>query len=232
MIRVGSGFALIRWRRAAVSLVGMGEGVTTGPVNPRELRVSDAEREHVVGLLQKAIGQGLIDLSEFTDRTDTALAARTRGELNAVLVDLPGMVHRDAPVAAFGPTGPVPAADRLELTGRHGNLRRAGRWVAPREIVVRHRHGSVLLDFTEARIDHPQVHVSVELHSGRVVVVVPPGSSVNTDGLTVRYGQVQDRVEVHEPVGRPHFVITGAVRHGNVRIQHPGQGVASWFNWA
>jgi hypothetical protein len=62
----------------------------------RNLRVSDSEREHVVGLLQRAIGRGMLDLDEFTERTDVALAARTRGELNAVLVDLPGLTHREA----------------------------------------------------------------------------------------------------------------------------------------
>ncbi len=44
-----------------------------------------------VPLLQRAVGQGMLSLGEFTERMDTALAAKTRGELNAVLVDLPGM---------------------------------------------------------------------------------------------------------------------------------------------
>lgn len=53
--------------------------------------MSDAEREHVGELLQKAVGQGMLSLGEFTERMDTALAAKTRGELNAVLADLPGI---------------------------------------------------------------------------------------------------------------------------------------------
>lgn len=65
-------------------------------VQPRDLRVSDAEREHVVGILETALGQGMLTLDEFTARTDTALAARTRGQLNIVLADLPGLHHRDA----------------------------------------------------------------------------------------------------------------------------------------
>ena len=57
----------------------------------RDLRVSDAEREHVGQLLQRAVGQGMLSLGEFTERMDTALASKTRGELNSVLADLPGM---------------------------------------------------------------------------------------------------------------------------------------------
>ncbi|AOW91700.1 hypothetical protein BFN03_00695 [Rhodococcus sp. WMMA185] len=65
----------------------------------RDLRVTDAEREHVGELLQRAVGQGMLSLGEFTERVDTALAAKTRGELNAVLADLPGL----AMVSEFAP---------------------------------------------------------------------------------------------------------------------------------
>ena len=60
-------------------------------VDPKDLRVSDAERAHVMSLLEKATGRGLITLAEFSDRSSTVIHARTRGELNAVLLDLPGL---------------------------------------------------------------------------------------------------------------------------------------------
>ncbi|MBM4602617.1 DUF1707 domain-containing protein, partial [Rhodococcus hoagii] len=77
----------------------------------RDLRVSDAEREHVGALLQRAVGQGMLSLGEFTERMDTALAAKTRGELNAVLVDLPGMQIDPGYVAGGYPVpGQIPPA--------------------------------------------------------------------------------------------------------------------------
>lgn len=60
-------------------------------VSDRDLPVSDTEREHVGQLLQRAVGLGLLSLDEFTGRMDVALAATTRAELNAVLIDLPGL---------------------------------------------------------------------------------------------------------------------------------------------
>src|SRR3954469_12684443 len=88
-------------------------GGVTSPGPARDLRVSDDERHHVVSLLEKATGRGLIDLDEFTTRVDTALAARTRGELNAVLVDLPGLVHPEGRVHPPPPrTGRRPARRR------------------------------------------------------------------------------------------------------------------------
>src|SRR4051812_6466682 len=65
----------------------------TGPaVDPRDLRVSDDERSHVLGVLEKATGRGLIDLAEYQRRSAFVIAARTRAELNATVVDLPGLL--------------------------------------------------------------------------------------------------------------------------------------------
>ena len=61
------------------------------PIDPRDLRVSDDERAHVLALLEKATGRGLIDLGEYTERSAKVISARTRGDLNAVLLDLPGL---------------------------------------------------------------------------------------------------------------------------------------------
>jgi hypothetical protein len=79
------------------------EGETLGrqpphaDIDPRDLRVSDAERDHVASLLTKALARGLIDLDTFSERVGVAAAARTRGELNAVIIDLPGVVMRHDP---------------------------------------------------------------------------------------------------------------------------------------
>ena len=61
------------------------------PIDPRDIRVSDDERSHVLKLLEKATGRGLIDLGEYTERSAKVISARTRGDLNAVLMDLPGL---------------------------------------------------------------------------------------------------------------------------------------------
>jgi len=65
--------------------------MNSSPVDPRDLRVSDDERSHVLALLEKATGRGLIDLGEYTERSGLVIAARTRRDLNAVLLDLPGL---------------------------------------------------------------------------------------------------------------------------------------------
>ena len=53
------------------------------------LRVSDAERQRVVAMLQEHCAQGRLTVDEFTERTGEALASRTQADLDRVLRELP-----------------------------------------------------------------------------------------------------------------------------------------------
>lgn len=55
---------------------------------------SDAERDLVIDMLINAAATGRLNETETNDRTTAALSARTRGELAALLADLPP--HRTA----------------------------------------------------------------------------------------------------------------------------------------
>jgi Domain of unknown function (DUF1707) len=56
----------------------------------RNLRASDADREHVAERLRQATTEGRIAPDELEQRLETALKARTYGELDAMVADLPG----------------------------------------------------------------------------------------------------------------------------------------------
>jgi len=62
------------------------------------LRASDADRHRVVAALQLHTAAGRLSLDEYSARVDQTLLARTYGELEAVVQDLP----------ADPPTGPGP----------------------------------------------------------------------------------------------------------------------------
>jgi len=163
----------------------------TGPaIDPRDLRVSDDERSHVLALLEKATGRGLIDLAEYTERSAKVISARTRGDLNAVLLDLPGLQIAgrsvyDAHMAAGPPSRPVPgfsgavAVDRtggvLELTG-WGSRTFKGYWTAPPLIVIGGTGASTRLDFTAAQLISPTVTIEFRSnYGGAAEFVVPNG---------------------------------------------------------
>jgi len=54
------------------------------------LRASDADREHFAERLRRAAGEGRILAEELEERLETVFSARTYGELDAVVADLPG----------------------------------------------------------------------------------------------------------------------------------------------
>ncbi|GGO70797.1 DUF1707 SHOCT-like domain-containing protein [Nonomuraea cavernae] len=59
-------------------------------MDPRDLRIGDAEREHTMTALREHFAQGRLDHEELDQRLDQALTARTAGELARVTADLPG----------------------------------------------------------------------------------------------------------------------------------------------
>jgi hypothetical protein len=66
------------------------------------LRVSDAERHDVGELLSRHFADGRLDRDELDQRIGQAMQARTRGDLAAVLVDLPSLAPAPAPPRAPG----------------------------------------------------------------------------------------------------------------------------------
>jgi hypothetical protein len=65
---------------------------------PHTLRASDAERERVVEALRVHAGEGRLPTDELERRIDTAYAAERRGDLAALLVDLPRQAGRRRPL--------------------------------------------------------------------------------------------------------------------------------------
>jgi hypothetical protein len=214
-----------------------GEGVPDEPASARYLRVSDAEREHVIGLLQRATGTGLLDLDEFTRRVDAALAARTRGELNVVLLDLPGLTHPDRPAQVplparppvHAPNRPVTSTDTGdEVRSMLGSVSRKGAWDVPAHLVVRSKLGSADLDFTEAHIPHDVVEIELDVVAGSVELRLPTGARVEHGDLQATLSSIENRLHTRPdaPAG-PLFRITGSVRAGSVEIRPPRR--ARWW---
>jgi Domain of unknown function (DUF1707) len=58
------------------------------------LKASDADREQIAERLRKATAEGRLLAEELEERLESALTARTYGELDAVVADLPGVTVR------------------------------------------------------------------------------------------------------------------------------------------
>jgi hypothetical protein len=68
--------------------------MTQDHVDERDLRVSDAERSATVDLLRRHHAEGRLETAELEERIERSYAAKTRGELDAPIADLPGARSR------------------------------------------------------------------------------------------------------------------------------------------
>ena len=195
------------------------------PDPSKRLRISHADREQVLQHLQDAMAQGMLTADELAERSDRALNAKTRGEIEPLTADLP-----NAPVAYSGSALPSPIAayEVMELGATLGSVTRKGYWVVPRKLRLRSRLGSTELDFTEAQIDHPVVDVEIDVKGGSVEIRLPEGASASMDEVDVVAGSVEDHRRYREPMGRPHFVITGSLSWGSLEIRGPRRNFFSW----
>jgi hypothetical protein len=191
----------------------------------RKLRISNADREQALQHLQEAMAQGMISADELAERSDRALNAKTREDIDPLVADLP-----HATVAYPGGALPTPIAanDVMDLGATLGSTSRKGYWVVPRKLRVRSRLGSTELDFTEAQIDHPVVDVEIDVKGGSVEMRLPEGASASMDDVHVTAGSIEDHRKYREPMGRPHFNVTGTLSWGSLEIRGPRRSFFSW----
>jgi hypothetical protein len=183
----------------------------------------------VVGLLQKAIGMGLLTLEEFTDRTDVALSSRTRAELNVVLADLPGMTHPEMWVRGgqwgrpVADAPPLPGQPMVLTAGCGASVNRDGHWTVPRSMVIRSKFSSgVTLDFTDAVFEHDRLDIQLDVKGGAVTLRLPAGASVSVNGLNTKLGSsINDRVGYQGVQGTPHVAVSGELSMAALTIKGP-----------
>lgn len=178
--------------------------------NTPAMRLSDADRNGTLRRLHNAVALGLIDIGEFEERSAQVSSARQPGDLEALIEDLPG------PGAIA-----TSAADRLELRGWLGSLRRHGQWTVPTRLALVRRVGSVVLDLTRARFAGPVVVIELDMVRGSVHIRLPDGASASIDDVIVYGGSARDRRKDPPSEGKPHVVLTGRVVMGSVSIRGP-----------
>jgi hypothetical protein len=156
-----------------------------------DLRASDAEREAAVGRLNQAVGAGRLTMDEFSERIELAYAARTRGDLEPLLRDLPA--EGDSTAVAAPATGIV--VDRSQGKDTHwniapiGGIRHRGRWRVPRHTTSIGIIGGVDVDLGEAELAAPEVTITKVSIIGGVSARVPPGMRVEVSNFAIIGGR-------------------------------------------
>ncbi len=186
-------------------------------VPPAELRVSDREREDMVTRIQVAFAEGRLGDEEFDTRVRAALAAKTRGQLDRLVADLPAEQNAGQSSGA----ALLPAA-----TGRPGklslayktSLRRGGRWQVPAEFTaVSYKGGGTVIDLRAAELTSSVTTIRAIAYKSRVQVLVPPGMRVEFSGIGVT--SAEDVEAGAWPADAPAVHVRGVAYKGTVEIR-------------
>ncbi|WP_406381728.1 DUF1707 domain-containing protein [Streptomyces sp. NBC_01618] len=163
------------------------------------MRASDAERERVAETLREAVAEGRLEMDEFEHRLDAAYKARTHGELEPLLRDLP------VPGAAVAPLGSAPAgpatgsavrwADRIGKPATSGGafafwggFGRRGNWTVGRKFTAFAMWGGGEIDLREANFEDREVVIRCITIMGGMHVTVPPELNVQVRGIGIMGG--------------------------------------------
>jgi Domain of unknown function (DUF1707) len=91
--------------------------------DPR-IRASDADRDRTAALLREHHAAGRLTADEFNERIDKAYAAKTLGDLDELLVDLPGIDLYQLPDASLPRKNRPPAGPPLPWMMAPGSVGR------------------------------------------------------------------------------------------------------------
>ena len=162
-----------------------------GPAAVPEIRASDRERDAATHQLQAAFAEGRLDDAEFDERMRAALTARTRGQLEQLLTDLPDSLP-SAPGRSVAATVGRPPG-RFALTFK-SSIRRAGRWRVPEHYTAVIYKGTGWLDLRAAELTAPVTTIVAVAYKSRVDILVPPGVRVEVGGFGATTGAEDDAV--------------------------------------
>ncbi|XVQ86820.1 DUF1707 SHOCT-like domain-containing protein [Microbispora siamensis] len=143
-----------------------------------ELRAGDQDRDRIAEKLRAAVGEGRITLDELSERLDRVYAARTYGELEVLVADLPQ--------TPAGERRPEPADELLLFTRGMRAVRKTGRWRVPPRITLDCTWRTAVVDFRHADCPHREIDMTIRCDSmfGDVIIRVPVGWRVVADEVT------------------------------------------------
>ncbi len=183
-------------------------------------------RERVVQALTKHFANDHLDTVAFEERLDRVYAARTVGELESLLSDLPALPGTAEP-AGRQLARPEDVQPRQYVVAIMGGATRKGGWTPARRIEVVAIMGGVELDFREARFASGVTEVNVITMMGGVEVIVPPDIRVECQGMGL-LGEFEgvDQEGMGGP-GRSTLRITGVAIMGGVEtsVRLPGESL-------
>ncbi|WP_231977280.1 DUF1707 domain-containing protein [Streptomyces sp. 2323.1] len=184
-----------------------------------DIRASDADRDRVAEILREALAEGRLDPEEHAERIDTVYRAKTMGELEPVLRDLPAArgsrPQPDPGGEAYGPGAPVPDQNLVAIFSASV---RKGRWRAPARINAFALFGAIEIDLTEAVFAQQQVQINATSIFGSVEIRVPENITLRSNGSGV-LGSFEVESNDAEDANAPQVLVNGYAVLGSVEAR-------------
>lgn len=178
-------------------------------------RVADADRDRTVTLLREHVVEGRLTLDEFSERMGTALEAKTRGELDAVMADLP----MASGVPAVSPTTATSQkTSRWHVAIMSGHSTR-GRWRMGGKTKAVAVMGGCDLDLRRAEIEGTEVEITAFAFWGGVNIIVPEGFDVELRGFSFMGGRSLRLRDVPIVPGSPRIIVRGFAVMGGIEVK-------------
>ena len=217
----------------------MAESEPGGEIARSELRASYDDRDRVVELLRVSAGDGRLTAEELDERLESTLTARTYDDLAVLVADLPAagtaLAPLPGPLAALlpGGTGHAPAKELIKIHTTSGHSVRVGRWTVPARMDLKVTSGHIKVDFTEAVITQPTLHIDAEVRSGHILLITKPGIAVDLDDVSVRSGHVKVRAPRGENAPTVlRVTVAGTCGSGHILARPPRRSFWQWLRRA
>ncbi|WP_274913562.1 DUF1707 SHOCT-like domain-containing protein [Streptomyces sp. WZ-12] len=188
------------------------------PVAEADMRASDADRDRIAEILREALAEGRLDAEEHAERIDVVYRAKTMGELEPVVRDLPGVGGRPQPEDGPHEYGPTPAGADQNLVAIFSAAERKGRWRVPSRINAVAVFGSVEIDLTEAVFPQQRVQINATSLFGSVEIRVPENVTLRSNGSGV-LGSFEVETHEAEDGNAPEIDVNGFALLGSVEAK-------------
>ncbi|MCQ8193972.1 DUF1707 SHOCT-like domain-containing protein [Streptomyces rugosispiralis] len=183
-----------------------------------ELRASDADRDRIADILREALAEGRLQPEEHAERIDAVYRAKTLGELEPLVRDLPAAPIRGAASASTRDAeSPWPRSlpESENLVAVFGGSTRKGRWRVRRRTNALAIFGGVEIDLTEAVFEQQEIVIHVVAAFGGVEIKVPENVSLRGSGAGILGGFDVTTYEAQDP-DAPVIHVTGFAVFGGV----------------
>jgi hypothetical protein len=191
-------------------------------------------RQDAIDALCEHFANDALSVEEFESRVDQAHKAESTEELRKLLQDPPSgdlPIRREEVSPAHPPRAKasIPSSrvkERGLIVAALGGVERKGRWIPARRSYTVAVMGGLSLDFREALLPPGETEVWIFALMGGAEIIVPPGLSVESDGIAIMGGfEHREEAVVRDDPDAPVLRLRGFALMGGVEvaIRYPGE---------